>query len=945
MGSRGQFRMSGYSDANFRPPTSSPSVMAIELLCKNGHLWDISMDGMTPTELASSVCPVCGAPCSPAIDRTERFIDETWQSEPADENAPHQPLPELPIVPGYDVIGVLGEGGMGKVFKARHLRLDRIVALKMISPMHRKRFQTEGRALAKLDDPHIVQIFEVNECRGIPYFSLEYLEGGSLDRKLAGMPQPPWATARLIEILARAIHTAHLQGFVHRDLKPANILLNREGVPKISDFGLAKRFMDDSSQTRTGDLLGTPAYMSPEQTVGDNDTIGPATDVYALGVIMYEMLTGRPPFRGINSLETLQLIRKVEPVSPRRLQPGVPRDLETICLKCMEKAPAKRYATAMELADDLARFQSHQPIRARRSGAAERIGKWTRRNPIAAALIGVIVLAIVSLGLLGAWSNTQLRFLAKRADNRSRVARSVVDDLYTQFAEEWLSEEPYKDPIRQQFLEKALRLYQEFAAEETNDVGLRREIGMSLFRLGQIHRILNEHVDAESSYKRAIVSQKALATEFPGVADYREDLANSHNWLGELYRQRDAMAEAERHYLVALGLQNELLNESPAHPTFREELARTHYNLAIVLMDTSRLDLAATHLASADKLLERLHHEYPEVHAYRHEWSRCFINRGVLHHAQNEVTAAERDYRRAIELLQPLVPTSDRPSLSQENPGPARAVYRSDLSAAHRNLGNLLWASGSNDDALSETNRALEILRQLVADFPARPAYQRTLAETHNSLASVLASKGRWNEAEQNYEIARSLLQRLVDDHADVLQYQQLLGMTLGNLGWVDSERGEWQQAFPLIQAAIGYLETALQANPKNAMIIRALGGQYQSMAEVAIRLGNHRVAAEAATKLASIKRTEDQDSYYAACFLARCLPLVAEDSSFSDAPSRATCQRDYAQRANDFLQRAAASQSVQRLANEQEILRTLFDFDPSLQESLQQWQSPVEAR
>lgn len=912
--------------------------MTIELLCPNGHLWDISIDGMTPDELAASVCPVCGAPCRPSEERTERFLDETWHNDPPSEADHDTSIPDLPKVPGYDVMGVLGEGGMGKVFKARHLRLDRIVALKMISPMHRKRFQTEGRALAKLDDPHIVQIYEVNECRGIPYFSLEYLEGGSLDRKLAGVPQPPWASARLLETLARAIHTAHQQGLIHRDLKPANILLNREGIPKISDFGLAKRFADDSGQTRTGDLLGTPAYMSPEQTVGDNDTIGPATDIYALGVILYEMLTGRPPFRGINSLETLQLIRKNEPVPPRRLQPGVPRDLETICLKCMEKAPAKRYSTALELADDLARFQSHQPILARRAGVSERMGKWTRRNPIAAALIAVIILAVVSLGVLGAWSNTQLRLLATKADNRSRVARSVVDDLYTQFAEEWLSEEPYKDPIRQQFLEKALRLYQEFAAEETDDVALRREIALAHFRLGQIHRILNEHAAAQSSYERAIRAQAALSNDFPRVAIYRQDLANSHNWLGELFRQTDTVTLAEQNYREALRLQEDLLKQSPNDPAYREELARTHYNLAIVLMDTSRSNLAAKHLANADQLLQRLHTEDPEVPAYRHEWSRCFINRGVLEHAQDHLTAAEKDYRRAIELLQPLVPATDRKTPSQSNAAPARAVYRSDLAAAHRNLGNILWALGSNDEALAETKRALDLLRQLVADFPARPAYQKILADTHNSLGSVLASKQRWEEAESNYRTAQSLFQRLVDDHADVLEYQQLLGITIGNLGWVRTERGDWKEAFQLFQSAIRYLETAHAANPKNTLNVRALGNQYQSLAEAAIQLHDHRAAAEAATKLASIKRTEGQDGYYAACFLARCLPLVDQDSQLSDPTLRTACQQDYAARAVALIRQAATSTSVQRLENEHEILLPLLTHDPTLKDLLAQW-------
>src|SRR5262249_34884995 len=204
---------------------------------------------------------------------------------------------------------------------------------------------------------------------------------------------------------------------------------------------------------------------------------------------LYEMLTGRPPFQGASALETLELIRKTEPVPPRHLQPKVPRDLETICLKCLQKLPGKRYATASDLAEDLHRFLTHQPILARRAGVGERIGKWVRRHPAPAALIAVVVVAVLALGTLGLLSNAWLRHAAERADARSRLAREVVDDMYTKVAEEWLSEEPYKDPLRQEFLEKALKLYQEFAEQNDNDPDIRRQTALAHFRLGQIHRI------------------------------------------------------------------------------------------------------------------------------------------------------------------------------------------------------------------------------------------------------------------------------------------------------------------------------------------------------------------------------------------------------------------------------------------------------------------------
>ncbi len=245
---------------------------------------------------------------------------------------------ELPRIAGYDVLGVLGTGGMGVVYKARHLRLDRLVALKMIRGGagaeldDLARFEAEARAVAAIDHPNIVKIFEIGEHDGLPYFSLEFLEGGSLAERIDGKPQPTEDAAQIVETLARAMAVAHRRGIVHRDIKPANVLLAGDGTAKIADFGLVKRLEADSVQTGTGWILGSPSYMAPEQTTGA-EKAGPAADQYALGAALYEMLTGRPPFRGSSIIDTLDLIRTAEPVAPSQLLPRMPGDLETICLK------------------------------------------------------------------------------------------------------------------------------------------------------------------------------------------------------------------------------------------------------------------------------------------------------------------------------------------------------------------------------------------------------------------------------------------------------------------------------------------------------------------------------------------------------------------------------------------------------------------------------------
>jgi hypothetical protein len=345
-------------------------------------------------------------------------------------------------VPGYEILGELGRGGMGVVYKARQLGLHRTVALKMVltgipdGPKVLARLRAEAAAIARLQHPNIVQIHDVGEASGRPYIVLEFVAGGSLAQHLQGKPQPVGPAAHLVEILARAAHAAHASGVIHRDLKPANILLQGPGgrdevppppgaltpdaaplipsfpTPKITDFGLAKcsggdeESPDVRAPTVTGELVGTPNYMAPEQAMVPRQRVGPAADVYALGAILYELLTGRPPFTGETPLATVLQVLHNEPVSVTSLRPNVPRDLETICLKCLRKDPRKRYGTALELAEDVQRFLWDEPIRARPVLAAEKLWLWVRRHPLPAGLLAAGLLApavaLIVLSLLSA---------------------------------------------------------------------------------------------------------------------------------------------------------------------------------------------------------------------------------------------------------------------------------------------------------------------------------------------------------------------------------------------------------------------------------------------------------------------------------------------------------------------------------------------------------------
>jgi serine/threonine protein kinase/Tfp pilus assembly protein PilF len=442
------------------------------LTCPRGHQWEANPDE-EPGGSGASRCPLCATldetppppvhvpetsndlgPIPPAPASVVDLYPTGGGREAVNAHGGQSVVADAAGGPGparYELLEELGRGGMGVVYKARQTGLKRLVALKMIldaahaGPAAVARFRTEAEAVARLQHPNIVQIYETGEYDGRPYFSMELVHGPNLRKVIAGTPQPAGPAAALVETLARAMHAAHRQGIVHRDLKPANILLQSKTTtdhtdhtdstkagaslsvpsvlsvvdffPKITDFGLAKKLEDDSGQTRTGAIMGTPNYMAPEQVKTEGQVVGPPADVYALGAILYELLTGRPPFLGPTVMDTLDQVRWQEPVPPHRLQPKVPRDLETVCLKCLSKEPTRRYGSAEELADDLRRFQANEPIKARPASSGERLVKWVRRRPADAALVAVSGAALLVLGGLTLWHYRDVR--AQRDDARA----------------------------------------------------------------------------------------------------------------------------------------------------------------------------------------------------------------------------------------------------------------------------------------------------------------------------------------------------------------------------------------------------------------------------------------------------------------------------------------------------------------------------------------------
>jgi tetratricopeptide (TPR) repeat protein len=857
-------------------------------------------------------------------------------------------LPGWPTdLPDYHIVGELGKGGMGVVYKAVQLSLNRVVALKMIragayaSPDLLARFHLEAEALASLQHPNIVQVYEVGQHCGWPYMTMEFLEGGSLDDVLAGKPQPPRTSAELVETLARAMHCAHLRGIVHRDLKPANILLGKSEIrsprseiqnpksksavsdfgsrisallPKITDFGLAKRLEEQHGQTATGVIMGTPNYMAPEQAEGKARHVGPPADVYALGAILYEMLTGRPPFEGDTQLETIRKVVSEEPTMPTLLQPKVPRDLTTICLKCLEKLPARRYASAEALADDLRRYLNGEPILARRAGVAERAGKWMKRHPAGTALIGVILLAIIGVVGFGLWSYANVRRERDRALADYRVAFEAVNHLYAKMADERLLDEPNSDPLREELLQRAPEVFEGLARQHSTDPTIQREIGLAWFRLADIHRILEQPGDAEGEYLQAIDRQQALCREYPNKADYLSDLSASHSWLGELLREnQQRFRDAEPHFREALRLQEQarqlLHDDSPEKRRCLLELARAHYNLGIVQMDTARADAARADFDQAVDLLTALHHAQPRELNCRHDLARTLINRGILHKESGRPAEADNDYRVAIEHLRWL--------RGQKS---ARVDYRYDLAVALQNLGNLEESRKELEAARQTQQEALILLQELVQGFSSRPHYRKKLANTFISLGSDQARSGEPENARRSWEQAREILDALVKAYPASVDYEVLLGMAVGNLGWLKTGEGDWRQARPLLESAVEHLGAAQRSQLDRLDYRRALRDHTQTLAETLVQLKDHAAAVPMAEALAGIFPERALDAYYGACYLARCIPLARSDAEL-DAATRTNTAESYAGRAVALLRVAQthAAQGLDLLPEEKE--------------------------
>jgi serine/threonine protein kinase/Tfp pilus assembly protein PilF len=730
---------------------------------------------------------------------------DAGDSRLAPDRAPFGILPAVGArIPGYVLLEKLGEGGMGVVYKARQVALNRLVAVKMIRggggarPEHFARFRTEAETIARLRHPHILQIFDVGMVGDLPFLSLELLDGGSLNDRLAGTPQPGRDAAEFLALLARTIDAAHQVGIIHRDLKPTNILFTSNGIPKISDFGLAKRLESDSKQTETGQIMGSPSYMAPEQARGHAKDVGPAADIYALGAILYEMLTGRPPFKGETPMETVRQVIDDDPVPPSRLVPRVRRDLETICLKCLAKEPRKRYDSANEVADDLERFLNGEPIKARSAGWWERGAKWARRRPVAATLSMLSLAAILSLSGAGWWRAQQENTRVDRL--RSEIAPSLSIGLDLLAQERWNDAILHLTKIHSRLIEEP----------QLSELEQQAEILLARARRGRADQEATE-TDRKKYEEFLRLRDEALIhdTRFTGLGR-----------LGDVQQTRRAAREA----LAVFGTGNPADSWEPAplpgslSPRQRDEIREDSYVLLLVLAEsTDRPEQGLRLLDQATRLR-------PPTRAYH-------LRRAALLVRMGDPAGAEKARREADRL--PPATAFDHFLAGKER------FERQQWSAAIQEFDAALqlkpdhfWAHALSAICSIQLGRSLPAKAELNACLQSQPGlpWLYVLRGFASLQIAVLARTAAENSATGGHTLRTEVQLQLADAEADYARALQLLQQTpndglryavLVNRGLLWLERRNWDRAVTDLQAAIGLDGRQYQAYETLAQVRR----------------------------------------------------------------------------------------------------------------------------
>ncbi len=723
----------------------------------------------------------------------------------------------------YRLVEELGRGGMGIVYRAWQASADRYVALKLIRkdrleslPRDRQssvihRFEHEAQAAGRIEHDHIVTVYEVGELEGEHFFSMRYVEGQSLNDLLKDGSIDGRRAAAYLEPVARAVHEAHQHGILHRDIKPQNILIDaKTDRALVVDFGLAKLAEGAEQMTEAGDVMGTPPYMPPEQAV-DSSQVTAKSDVYALGATLYHAVTGRPPFQATSVLETIRMVADLPPLPPRQIDPRIDRDLETICLKCLEKNPSRRYPSAEALADELRRYLNHEPIEARPLGIAGRSFRWCRRYPVVAVLLCCTIaffIAALAASIVGYVQTSSALAVSERNYQR---ARGTVDWFFTRVSEESLLNQPGLQPLRQDLLEQALRYYEQFVEERGDDPTARDELAVNAYRLGRITEQLGSVEEAEAWYRRALKTQEELVAERPQDQPLAEALGDTLNAMGQIFLTRRDLTEAGDFYRRAVQVREKLALSAPDRAERQRKLANSNMNLGVVAREAQQKEEARRLFLKAQTLRYAILQRDEENTNARRDLAMGCYNLANLCTSEEpmDVPGALKNLEEALTLFEDLV--ANQPNDLTNN-------YRTAITA--RLYGDLLCHLGRVQEARQPYQRALDLMHRLAYLNPDVPGYRQQLAGIHMNLGLTFDNP---NDKAKSFTEARRILEQLAAEYPDSPEYRRDLAATLCAVGNLYADTGDRDNALELVRQARESFEQLCQEYPNDDEYARLL--------------------------------------------------------------------------------------------------------------------------
>ncbi len=745
-------------------------------------------------------------------------------------------------LPGrYELQEEIGRGAIGVVSRAWDTRLKRVVAIKRLragldAPASEiARFRQEAETIARIQHPNIVQIHDILEIDRLPSFAMEYCSGGSLAEQIQGRPLRPRTAARLVEQIARGIEAAHAAGIIHRDLKPANVLLDCEWavdessvasrrstgtssthashvshsshpsnspllpVPKITDFGLAKLLSSDSSATATGNILGTPAYMAPEQAWGDAKRVGPAADVYALGAVLYECLTGRPPFRGAGVTETLVQVRDQEPLRIKQLEPSVPIDLDTIAHKCLRKDPRQRYENAKELAQDLDRYLNYQPIRARRERPWEAAKRVARRYPWASALglASALLLVLIALGsLLFAHRLNLARLESNRQRNlafqaRAR-AREALDAMTSSVASTTLLQQKVLSPDQEQFLKNVVTYYDEFSESNESDERSAELAAAAAYRAGVIHDRLGQKREALTKYRLAVRRFRILRERVPASATVLESLGAAFNALGHTYRDFGEFQRSASTFREGVEVMRSGIKDTGGSPNDWRKMAWLYHNLACVLGELGEENDERKALENTVNTYREMERQFPNFKEHEFERVLAYVSLAGFEYRNGNWQAARRYFRDSQVRLQSFVAKD-----------PMNRDYAQRLGWCSTAYANALATMGDFSEAHQCLIVGIGTLSRVCQRYPGDVVVQKQLGYAYLDESSVYRTADQATRAISSADQAIEIFKQLAEDHPDSLELWEDLGQSqyLKALAALEARRND--EAILSLQQAI----------------------------------------------------------------------------------------------------------------------------------------------